>query len=265
MTARRRAWVAPYADDAPTSRALNVYVRAEQAPDRDNRIELTSERDRLGVPRVQLKWRWNNRDKESASAALRHYLIQLGANRLGRARLLGETLDAPECELEGGRHHLGTTRMSEPLPCRELGLSHLGLCRPDVDHRCIGCSTRGVHSANVGTMSALERRSLIRLFGLALVARVFGSSKIAWADLPSSEWHLEIGKRYLLEHPSEADVALLCRIVGRGGARAASLEEFLADHPAVVSDFDEGNAVFIDRWCLSRFEARACALAFLSR
>ncbi len=95
-----------------------LLVRAEQAPNPDSRIVLTSERDATGLPRVALDWRLSEIDIRSVAVlveALGRELQRLG---LGQAEpapwLSGERWQADPLISShpiGGYHHMGTTRM----------------------------------------------------------------------------------------------------------------------------------------------------------
>src|SRR5207248_10329113 len=41
-------------------RSLMILINLEQAPDLDNRVTLGTERDALGQPKVELRWRWRD-------------------------------------------------------------------------------------------------------------------------------------------------------------------------------------------------------------
>jgi choline dehydrogenase-like flavoprotein len=94
---------------------LEVYLRSEQAPNPDSRIYLTDERDPLGVPRISLDWRATELDYRSALMFVKTLAAEIGRLGLGRVKvhdwLLNSTPTWPE-NLEGGYHHMGTTRMS---------------------------------------------------------------------------------------------------------------------------------------------------------
>jgi choline dehydrogenase-like flavoprotein len=84
----------------------------EQAPNRESRVVLGRDRDRLGCPRVELRWRLSEIDKHTAHRAheiLREEILRVG---LGEFRSsLGREGDPWPSGLRGARHHMGTTRM----------------------------------------------------------------------------------------------------------------------------------------------------------
>lgn len=102
---------APARGAGPASR----YVFAgecEQVPNPESRIRLAEERDALGVPRVELAWRLQPIDHRSAARSQEILARELGLAGVGRVQV---TLAADSASwpagMEGGRHHMGTTRM----------------------------------------------------------------------------------------------------------------------------------------------------------
>ncbi len=102
--------------------SLYVIARAEQAPNPESRVCLSSEKDALGSPRADLDWRLCALDKET--------MLQFGKTLSGEFDRLGlgkvttyEWLEngSPEWPFDisvgnhpiGGYHHMGTTRMSD--------------------------------------------------------------------------------------------------------------------------------------------------------
>jgi choline dehydrogenase-like flavoprotein len=87
----------------------SLYVRAEQAPNRESRVTLAPARDALGVPLAQLDWRLADADMDSIVGWL------TALNVAVRSRGLGQVI-MPRTEwrrrIAGGPHHMGTTRMS---------------------------------------------------------------------------------------------------------------------------------------------------------
>lgn len=118
---------------AAPGRALLLANASEQAPNPASRVRLSDERDALGLPRVQLEWRLSPLDQRSLRRG--HELLgqAVGRAALGRFQL---TLSEDDLrwppELQGGRHHMGTTRMhTDPrqgvvdADCRVHGLANL--------------------------------------------------------------------------------------------------------------------------------------------
>lgn len=113
---------------------LNYHI--EQAPNPESRVTLSSERDRLDLPRVQLAWRFGDLEKRTLKRANDIIAQELGRTGIGNLRL---TLTDPETGwpsvLRGARgawHQMGTTRM-HPDPkhgvvdesCKVHGISNL--------------------------------------------------------------------------------------------------------------------------------------------
>ena len=80
-----------------------------------------------------------------------------------------------------------------------------------------------------------------------------------------------VGRVYLEQFPEEANVEILvAQIVGNQRSR---LRKLAMDQPALLralaelhaADFKEDRLVTVDRWVLSRTEARLCALAAKAR
>lgn len=102
-------------------RELHLVVRAEQRPNPDSRVTLSTERDALGMPRAQLDWRLTEQDKRTVAVLARtldREFARLGHGGVAPAPWLAEP--GTEWPLDptvskhpiGGYHHMGTTRMS---------------------------------------------------------------------------------------------------------------------------------------------------------
>ena len=111
--------------------SLEVKIATEQSPNPSNRVALGMERDRLGLRKVQLHWRWNEADILNNRCAQTILAEEFASARLGRLEItpLGEK-GLPT----GGTsdHHMGTTRMhTDPKQgvinenCRVHGISNL--------------------------------------------------------------------------------------------------------------------------------------------
>ena len=96
-------------------------------------MTLATSRDDLGVPRTKLDWRLSPIDRHSAVRTAEILGSAFAAAGLGRVRLLvDEDQRAWPSDLEGGWHHMGTTRMSDDpktgvvdSDCRVHGISNL--------------------------------------------------------------------------------------------------------------------------------------------
>ncbi len=88
----------------------------EQLPNPESRVQLAYERDALGMNRVTLKWRLSAEDRNSLRRSHEIIAREIGRAGLGRVKPgLGEPRGAWPDDLNGARHHMGTTRMhSDP-------------------------------------------------------------------------------------------------------------------------------------------------------
>lgn len=88
----------------------------EQEPRHENRIELSDERDELGIPRTRLVWRQSELDRRTIRESMRLLGEYLRDNDVGRLQMADWLADTPvQLPTEGelaGRHHMGGTRMS---------------------------------------------------------------------------------------------------------------------------------------------------------
>lgn len=107
-----------------------LRVQLEQTPDPENRIRLSSERDRLGLPGVELVLRLADEERRGHVRSLSIVAAALGLNGPRLARQLQLRLGAGR--LGFFAHHMGTTRMhSDPTQgvvdadCRVHGVANL--------------------------------------------------------------------------------------------------------------------------------------------
>ena len=117
----RKAEISP----ASQGSEREIEIRIEQAPDPENRVVLSSVRDRLGMRRAKLLWRMNELDLYTVEGALKITALELGASALGRVKGLNGNYSqvtrffdrrAPfdgdrDAQLVLWHHHMGTTRM----------------------------------------------------------------------------------------------------------------------------------------------------------
>lgn len=87
----------------------------EQVPVSSNRIELDTEKDANGIPRVKLFWKKQPQDRHTAETALQlfgSYFAKADKGRVKVSPWLAQGLDYPDNDERGGPHHMGGTRMA---------------------------------------------------------------------------------------------------------------------------------------------------------
>ncbi len=94
---------------APLQRIV-LGALAEQAPNPDSRVSLTTARDALGLRTVALDWRIAERDRVSLRETVERFAREAG--RTGAARVRLRNLDEGTWVVLAG-HHMGTTRMAD--------------------------------------------------------------------------------------------------------------------------------------------------------
>lgn len=107
------------------ARMMWIRNRTEQVPHPDSRIDLSTERDSLGMNRARLNWRLTAFDKRTIARGQELVAEEVGRAGAGRVNVeLTEGKKSGPAELIGGNHHMGTTRM------------HLDSKRGVVDEHC---------------------------------------------------------------------------------------------------------------------------------
>jgi choline dehydrogenase-like flavoprotein len=99
----------------PSNASFRMWCSAEAAPNPDSRVRLGDQLDALGMPRIALDWRLTEQDKRSLLAGYQAVAEELGRTGLGRLQIadwLTEVDNSWPPTVEGGDHHMGTTRMS---------------------------------------------------------------------------------------------------------------------------------------------------------
>jgi choline dehydrogenase-like flavoprotein len=128
----RRVATRLWATDPPPRRYF-FKTAMEQAPNRESRVMLGEERDRLGCARVALCWSLTSLDRRTFDRG--HEILHEELRRANVGSLetaFGPADDAWPPGLRGARHHMGTTRMHvDPRrgvvdpQCRVHGISNL--------------------------------------------------------------------------------------------------------------------------------------------
>ncbi len=92
--------------------SFQMFFQTEQAPDPDNRIRLSSERDHLGCQKLELHWRWNEINSRSVLRTQELMAEEITRSGLGEFQLKRDRDGQPDlCRPAGVAHHIGTTRM----------------------------------------------------------------------------------------------------------------------------------------------------------
>jgi choline dehydrogenase-like flavoprotein len=86
---------------------VQLLINLEQRPDPKNRIVLGGARDRLGVPRAELQWRWSTEERAELDRIRGLLADWLEGAGVGRVRIDRERDADPNAH-----HHAGTTRMA---------------------------------------------------------------------------------------------------------------------------------------------------------
>ena len=96
------------------SQSVALHLVLEPIPNPDSRIQLTNNIDILGQRKISVDWKITDSDIKSAHRAFELAGLEFGRLALGRA--FGEILNTPDkwpSIMEAGKHHSGTTRMSD--------------------------------------------------------------------------------------------------------------------------------------------------------
>lgn len=92
--------------------AYPVEINAEHCPDPDSRVRLGEERDRYGLPRLAIRWRFGADDRERVRRGM--LVAQEALARSGAAVLDLGAMDEQLAELRRiGGHDMGTARMGD--------------------------------------------------------------------------------------------------------------------------------------------------------
>ena len=91
---------------------VTLQVYAEQAPNPESRVTLSSHRDRFGIPLPHVDWRLTEQDRRTSNAMVRGVAAEFRRLNLGEIRPEGWLADADWAgHVSDSYHHMGTTRM----------------------------------------------------------------------------------------------------------------------------------------------------------
>lgn len=129
-------------------REYYIKYQMEHAPNFDSRVTLDTERDRLGMRKVMIDWRFGDMERKTLHRMNALIAQAVGEAGLGRVREIPDDGDSGwPPGVRGAWHQMGTTRMSkEPKQgvvdanCRVHGISNLFVSGSSVFPTC-GCSS----------------------------------------------------------------------------------------------------------------------------
>jgi choline dehydrogenase-like flavoprotein len=101
-----------YPPNANRYGAIALTGLVEQVPDPRNRVQLSTQRDHLGMPRARLDLRWSSTDVDSVTRTCRILAEDVARSRLGRFTAW-DPLTPRGLPMYSPCHHLGTTRMDD--------------------------------------------------------------------------------------------------------------------------------------------------------
>ena len=148
----------------PKANLFSLDFHAEQAPTPESRVELTSEVDALGMPKLRVDWRYTAADVDTVSRALALFATDIERSGIGTFAYdpAGVEFEMTRYGAYGG-HHIGTTRMG-----RDPATSVV-----DPDCRIHGVGNLSIASAAVFPTSSQANPTLtVVALALRLAARI---------------------------------------------------------------------------------------------
>lgn len=119
---------------------FSLEVHAEQIPNPESRITLSSERDRLGLPKVVIDWNYLTEDVEMVKKTLKKFSEDISQDGIGTYTFDEDNLEHELMRFGAyGGHHIGTTRMGDcssnsvvDKNCKVHGVSNLYIASSSV-------------------------------------------------------------------------------------------------------------------------------------
>lgn len=97
-----------------SSNIFSLEVNAEQCPNPDSRITLIDEKDKFGMPKVNIDWRYLEQDVVSVQRTVDAFAKELERTQLGSLEVDSESFEQELMRFGAyGGHHVGTTRMGD--------------------------------------------------------------------------------------------------------------------------------------------------------
>jgi choline dehydrogenase-like flavoprotein len=106
---RGNQWFSGHQQPAGNYHAQVIF---EPSPNRESRVTLIDEPDLLGMKKLKLDWRFNNRDFRSVEKMVQLLIRESGMLGMGRIKWVKQFEEQTVRAIGGGMHHGGTTRMS---------------------------------------------------------------------------------------------------------------------------------------------------------
>lgn len=128
--------------DRPEPEAIDdrypLFFMTEQAPNPASRLTLTNDKDALGLRRLRMDWRFQDKDIENLNRGARLFAAFLEQSKLGTFSGSDLRFD-PAASAELSRHHIGGTRMHDDpahgvvdSDCKVHGIDNLYICGTSV-------------------------------------------------------------------------------------------------------------------------------------
>ena len=96
----------------PKNLRFSLDFHAEQEPNPSSRVKLGQAVDALGMPRIEIDWRYTGRDVQTVQSALAALAQAFGQTGVGRLDYAPDQVEAEMTRYGAyGGHHLGTARM----------------------------------------------------------------------------------------------------------------------------------------------------------
>ncbi len=120
--------------EARDAQFYSAQLSLEQEPNPSSRVELSTQKDALGLNQIKLDWRLTKNDYRTVEKTAELFAQSMGAANIGRVRLDIDKsgLNGWPEDLAWGWHHMGTTRMSDDpttgvvdRQCRVHGVENL--------------------------------------------------------------------------------------------------------------------------------------------